>query len=143
MANERPTPPDAAIADAVDAALSAISPVASVLACWVFGSRAGDSYQRESDLDIAVLCTRPLSELEAFNAAQSIATALSLDVDLVDLRRASGVLAMEVVLKGRRIRCRDDFAAELFATTRFSEHVSFSEQRAPIVESFLRARKAV
>lgn len=143
MAQARPSPPDATIADAVDAALSAISPFASVIACWVFGSRAGASYQRDSDLDIAVLCDRPLSEVEAFGAAQSIATALSLDVDLVDLRKASGVLAMEVVLKGRRIRCRDDFEAELFATTCFSEYVSFSEQRAPIIEEFLRVRKAV
>lgn len=143
MAPARPTPPDATIARAVEAALLAASPSTRCVACWVFGSRAGTSFQLDSDLDLAVLCEGTLTDVQAFEAAQMVASELALDVDLVDLRRASGVLAMEVVHRGRRILCRDEFTTELFATTCFSEHVSFSEARAPIVEDFLRARKAV
>lgn len=143
MAHARPTPPDTAIARAVEAALSSISPSVQGIACWVFGSRAGTAHRQDSDLDIALLCDRALTAVEAFDAAQTVAATLSLDVDLVDLRTSSGVLAMEVVLKGRRILCHDEFTAELFATTCFSEYVSFSEERAPIIDGFLRARKAV
>jgi predicted nucleotidyltransferase len=81
----------------------------SVLAAYVFGSRARDEARAGSDLDVAVLeapnCSLTLEAEERLR--REIAQATGLAVDLARLTRSSPVLAFEVLEGGRRVFARD------------------------------------
>jgi predicted nucleotidyltransferase len=64
----------------------------------LFGSTARGVTHRRSDLDVAILAKEPLDVVET--ATQVMALLRRSDVDVVDLRRASPLLAMEVVRSG-------------------------------------------
>ena len=85
-------------------------------ALWVFGSQAKGTSRRDSDVDLAVLFRRSPSPMELAEARQELAAALGRDVDMVDLVRASPVVAMQVLRHGRLVldaspRRRRQFAA--------------------------------
>jgi predicted nucleotidyltransferase len=70
-------------------------------ALWLFGSEARGTTRPGSDLDLAALFRRRPSALELRDARAQLAARLGRDVDLVDLDRASPILAMQVVRHGR------------------------------------------
>lgn len=67
----------------------------------LFGSAVKGARHRQSDLDLAILGKEPLDIVDLTNRVMVL---LGTDrVDVVDLRRASPLLAMEVVRGGRLI----------------------------------------
>lgn len=72
-------------------------------ALWLFGSEAKGTSRPGSDLDLAALFRRPPSALELLDTRAEFAGRLGRDVDLVDLDRASPILAMQVVRHGRLV----------------------------------------
>jgi predicted nucleotidyltransferase len=85
-------------------------------ALWLFGSEAAGRARADSDVDLAALFrTRP-EPLDLLDARQELAELIGRDVDLVDLDRASPILAMQVLRHGRLLvernyRRRIDFVA--------------------------------
>ncbi|TVQ29132.1 MAG: nucleotidyltransferase domain-containing protein, partial [Wenzhouxiangella sp.] len=80
-----------------------LAEVPDCLAIYVYGSRAGDQARTDSDLDVAVLLP-PDSQLpDRLTLAARLASRLNVEVDMVDLRRASDVLRREVLASGIRI----------------------------------------
>lgn len=71
---------------------------------WVFGSFAEARESETSDVDIAVLLS-PGSELPS-QFRERLSLVLARDVDLVDLRRASPILQMQVLKHGKLIEER-------------------------------------
>lgn len=70
-------------------------------ALWVYGSAATGTAGPRSDLDLAGLFRgRPAPE-DVLDAAAELAGHLGRDVDLVDLDRATPILAMQVLRHGR------------------------------------------
>lgn len=111
-----------------------VAEVPSLLAAYVFGSRADSSDRRESDVDLAILTSTDLDNEERWRLQQGLARHLSRDVDLVDLRRAPTVLQIEVVARGERICCTDVTATELFEDFVFSSYALLNEERRQILE---------
>jgi predicted nucleotidyltransferase len=70
-------------------------------ALWLFGSLATGMARSSSDVDLAALFRRRPSVSELLEARGEIGTLLARDVDLVDLERASPILAMQVLRQGR------------------------------------------
>ena len=102
-----------------------------VCALYVFGSRVTGSFRPDSDLDVGVLYStpRPLERTLALEA--TLADATGLPVDLVDVGRAGAFLALEVV-RGERVFCRDDVAAdrfELYVLARAGDLLPFERER--------------
>lgn len=85
----------------------------TVEAAWVFGSHARGDARVESDLDLAVLATPELGEVR-MALMDRIARTLDIDVDLIDMRIASPVLAWEVITTGQLVYERDDAVVEDF-----------------------------
>ena len=80
-----------------------LAEVPDCLAIYVYGSRAGDQARPDSDLDVAVLLL-PDSQLpDRLTLAARLASRLKVEVDMVDLRRASDILRREVLASGIRI----------------------------------------
>lgn len=72
-------------------------------ALWVFGSRAIGAERADSDLDLAALFrTRP-DPVDLFDMRSELESLAGVSVDLVDLARASPVLARQVVKHGQLV----------------------------------------
>lgn len=76
-------------------------------ALWLFGSRAQGAARVDSDLDLAALFRCRPSPLELLEAQGELGATLATDVDLIDLDRASPILARQVLQHGRLLLDRD------------------------------------
>ena len=52
---------------------------------YLFGSRVGNLAREDSDWDIAILCARPLDQIQRWQLGETMAQKLHQDVDLVDI----------------------------------------------------------
>ena len=91
------------IPTAVAEELAAAFPGQRLLGAWLYGSRAQGSSRADSDIDIAVLCDSVLDQVMLFDVSGRLATRLGAHVDLVDLRRAGGLLRVEATQRGRLV----------------------------------------
>ena len=87
----------------------------SVLAAWVFGSRARGEARAGSDLDVALLpvpgVEMPAGIEERLGAV--IAGRTGLDVDVSRVGEDRPLLSFEVVAEGRRVFARDEARADV------------------------------
>lgn len=107
----------------------------------LFGSAATGRTHRRSDLDLAILGDQPLDLIELTN--QVICLTHINDVDLVDLRRASPLLAMEVVRHGRMLYERSLGLYAQFcslAYRRYADTAKLREGQKQVIANFLRER---
>lgn len=98
----------------------------------LFGSSVKGGMHRESDLDLAILCDQPFSIVEM--TTEIIALSKTSRVDAVDLRRASPLLAMEVVRGGRLLYEREP--------GRYAEFCSLTHRRDVDTAKLRAAQKA-
>jgi predicted nucleotidyltransferase len=81
-----------------------------------FGSVAAGTAGTDSDVDVAVLTSEPMSATRKESLIAAIAVATERTVDLVDLRGAGVHLTGVVLRTGKRIVCREPrIWAELLA----------------------------
>ncbi len=95
---------------AIDEAVAEVaSAEPSILAAWIFGSRARGEARPGSDLDVALLpmpgVTAPAGIEERI--AAEIAGRTGLDVDVSRIGEDRPTLSFEVVTEGRRVFARD------------------------------------
>lgn len=118
---------DAAIVDAVVRAF----PDTAVV--YRFGSTAGGTAGRGSDIDIAFLPSRPVDPVRRFEVQETLAARLRQDVDLVDLCSASTVLRMQVLAGGVAIGVLDDARRGHFEDLVFATYPRLNEERRDIL----------
>lgn len=99
------------------------------LGVWVYGSVAQGRARAGSDLDIAILPSRPIDLWDRHERAIEVGYRLGRDVDLVDLRRVSSVLRFEVVAHGQRVTARDPWACDLFETKALKDFQRLNEDQ--------------
>lgn len=109
-----------------------------LIGVYLYGSLACGEARSESDVDLAILASRPVPREKLYQLALELMELCGREVDLVDLRQIPTVLAMQVISTGKRLFCRDLFACELFATHVFSDYVDLNERRAGILEDIRR-----
>jgi predicted nucleotidyltransferase len=105
-----------------------------------FGSSVEGALRAESDLDYAVLATRPLEVVERFDLQEDVARALRRSVDFVDLRRASAVLRMQVVASGVAVVVGDATERERFEILTYTSYARLNEERRAILEQIAEER---
>jgi hypothetical protein len=81
----------------------ALDRLAGLDALWLFGSEATGRATSRSDVDLAALFARRPSPLALVAAREGLQEILGRAVDLVDLERASPVLAMQALRHGRLV----------------------------------------
>lgn len=75
-------------------------------ALWLFGSAARGA-PGKADLDLAALFHRQPSPVELLEARETLGALMGVEVDLVDLDRASPILVMQVLRYGKLLVDRD------------------------------------
>jgi uncharacterized protein len=105
-----------------------------VVAIYSFGSIGSKFERAESDLDLAVLCTKELTATERFSAQEKIARMIQRDVDLIDLSQASTVFRFQIVSTGKLIFCQNKQACDVFEMLVYSSYLRFNEERREILE---------
>ena len=115
--------------------LAASFPGRRVLGIWMYGSRARDAHRPDSDIDLAVLCDAPLDPVDLFDASGRLAARLGSPVDLVDLRRAGGLLRVEATHRGKPLT-PPTTEADLFTTHALSDHAAFAPNRRAATRAF-------
>lgn len=125
----------ALLAAAKDAVLARFP---EAFAIYVYGSRATGKPARHSDLDLALLLPHDAAAWDKLTVTDELSRALGVEVDVVDLDRASDVLRHEVLETGQLLYARDPdrlLAWEGTAITRYQRH---REEVREILEDFAR-----
>lgn len=104
----------------------------ALLGIYAFGSRATGHARDDSDLDLAVLVGGYVPPEQLWGLASELAELAGVEVDLVDLRAATSVMAHQVLTYGRRLWGRDPEAGvyEAFVLT---DKLRFDEARAGLL----------
>ena len=100
----------------------------------VFGSYAKGLSRRNSDIDIAFYSEDTvLSSYDLFIIAQELAELLKIEVDLIDLRRASTVLKAQIFTNGKVIFADDELLLKKQQMTALRMYAELNEQRKEIL----------
>ena len=100
-----------------------------------FGSIAAGRETPDSDLDLAVAATRPLSVDDKADLVGALAQATGRPIDLVDLATATGALLSRILSTGRLVIRRDSaLYAELIKRAVYDE-ADFAPYRRRILEA--------
>lgn len=108
--------------------------IPAVLAVYRFGSSATGTEHRGSDIDLAFLPPAPIDPVRRYDLQQELSAALKREVDLVDLRIASPVLAIQVISTGRLLHDGDPAARGAFEDLVYSTYARLNEERRAILE---------
>jgi len=102
---------------------------------FVFGSFGAPGFRDESDLDLAADFGRPLEPQERFVLASRLAEVAGRPVDLVDLRNADPIIAMQVLRTGRPFLVHDVLALDVFRMTAPSLYFDWKISRRPVEDA--------
>lgn len=101
--------------DQLSAAASFLEGRFALSALWIFGSEARGNARPDSDVDLAVLLSQPVPPEQLLAARLDLEGLLGRRVDLVDLRRASPIVARQVVQHGRLLLDRNAVDRHVFS----------------------------
>ena len=122
---------------AIETIVAELGQALPLQAIWLFGSEAEGRARVDSDVDIAVLVDGRIDPLTLLDARERLASRLGRDVDLVELRHASPILAMQVLKHGRLIREADRRARIAFEAALPGRYEDVQRMRAPLVRALV------
>lgn len=121
-------------AERIRAAVATIrAAMPDVQAIYCFGSTAAGTDGPGSDLDLAVLAPHPLDPIMRFDLQEQLASVVRRPVDLVDLRTASTVMAMQVLAEGELLHDSAPAARGLFEDRAYGSYARLNEERRGIL----------
>ena len=126
------TPPERLTIVQIRDITRALAPFAPAV-IYVFGSYGTASQHPSSDLDLAFLPTLPADPIQIFQIANHLSGSLGLEVDLIDLNRASTVFRKEVIRTGAPIQMGDLSLRHRFEMYALSDYARLNEERREII----------
>ena len=108
--------------------------IQDLIAVYRFGSTAHGTATGESDTDIALLAQGQISGVQRFDIQEGLAAKIRGDVDIVDLSRASTVMAMQVIANGQLLYDGDAALRGQFEDLTFGAYARLNEERRGILD---------
>lgn len=100
----------------------------------LFGSAADERMRDDSDIDLAFLSEKSLSEYEVFIIAQELADELGRNVNLIDMSKASTVFKSIILGTGKIIYLSDENRKHEFQINTFKDYALLNEERKVILD---------
>jgi len=117
-----------------------------IQAIYLFGSAAKNQLRPDSDIDIAVLLPYQIAKnnenLFMTPLRHELENEVQRDVDLINLRQVSTVFQYIIVNSGEIIHCADKVERHTFEMLVWSFYQKLNEERADILNIFLKTGKA-
>jgi uncharacterized protein len=116
--------------------VSAIVPMLEVFrpaAIYLFGSMVHGGTHPQSDIDLAFLPLHACDPVQVFEMASRLADLLGREVDLIDLRAASTVMAKEVLRTGKLLAQSDPSRRKDFEMRTLADYARLNEERQPVL----------
>ncbi|MBI4212102.1 MAG: nucleotidyltransferase domain-containing protein [Deltaproteobacteria bacterium] len=109
-----------------------------VIAVYGFGSFFKRQTHVQSDIDVGVLFSKPLSNVKRFELQEQLAKKCGRNIDLVDLRKTTPVMAVQIISEGTILYCSDETDKNTFETFIYSAYARFNEERKDIINDILK-----
>ena len=109
-----------------------------LVAAYRFGSTVSGAARSDSDIDLAFLSRSRLDPADRFDLQERLSTVLRRQVDLVDLRAASTVMAIQVVGAGELLYEGDAVERGRFEDLTFSQYARLNEERRGVLDRIAR-----
>ena len=110
----------------------ALAPFAPAV-IYVFGSHGTPACHPESDIDIAFLPRGRVDAYQLFRIANALSGEFGIELDLIDLSRASAVFRKEVIRTGEPFRVHDLRAMREFEMLALSDYARLNEERREVL----------
>jgi len=104
---------------------------------YLFGSYASGKARDDSDLDLAFLTSEEVDDYQRFLTAQKLASRLNIDVDLIDLSRASTVFKAQII-QGKLLYAKNRQQKQEFELLTLKKYARLNEERKEIIEKIER-----
>lgn len=114
-----------------------LAKIPNLMALYVFGSQVRSTSRPDSDLDLSVLAPGYIDPTLLWSLSNEIASLVSGDVDLLDLRAASTVMQYQVLSTGQVV-WDIGLQARLFEVAVLSEKLALDEAREPLLRTISR-----
>ncbi|MDQ0862012.1 nucleotidyltransferase domain-containing protein [Bacillus sp. V2I10] len=101
---------------------------------YIFGSTVKGTSHKNSDLDIAFLPGSDINEYEIFILAQELAEKVNIDVDLVNLKKASTVFQGQIITTGSIIYCSNEQIRMNYEMNALKMYAKLGEERKVIID---------
>ena len=103
----------------------------------LFGSVNTPYYdQNKSDIDIAFLSPKMISNIQRWDIQEKLASILNTDIDLVDLNNSNDILRFEVISKGKSLFINPSYELEIILDSIYINYIQLNEDRAEIIQAY-------
>ena len=120
-----------ALADSLVATVAERVP--GLAAVYLFGSQAREDAGPDSDIDLALLTLDNLDPVDRWKLQEDLAAQAHQNVDLVDLRRASTVMRVQVLRDGLLLADLQPSVRTAFEASALSAYARLNEERREIL----------
>ena len=100
---------------------------------YLFGSYAEGKERPDSDLDLAFLSSKEIDDYQRFLTAQKLASKLNIEVDLIDLKKASTVFKAQII-QGKLLYAEDKKQKQEFEMLTLKKYARLNEERKEIID---------
>ncbi len=104
-------------------------------AVYLFGSFSNNTFNKSSDIDIAVLYKNRLNRTELFKKQEELFLKFDRNIDLVDLQDVNDVFAYEII--NNSIKLKSSKFAENYEYRVWLRYLDLQEDRKYIIEDFI------
>lgn len=106
-----------------------------VYAIYFFGSMAANKMRKDSNVDIAFLTDEDISDYEVFMKSSKLYDVFKRDCNLINLKKSSTILKIQVIGKGKIVYCSDNFKKSSFEIKCFKEYSLLKEESCEVWQS--------
>lgn len=104
---------------------------------YLFGSYAEGKERPDSDLDLAFLTSKEVDDYQRFLTAQKLASSLNIEIDLIDLKKASTVFRVQII-QGKLLYAEDKQQKQEFEMLTLKKYARLNEERKEIIDKIER-----
>ena len=111
----------------------------NICIAYLFGSYANETYNENSDIDIAVIYKNDMNEYDHAGKSIDVSRVFGdIDVDYIDLEKVNVFLQFEILSKGKVIYCEDEDRLAEFSKLVQIQYIEMDYERQKYMNYVLR-----